>query len=399
MIHFTADTHFGHGNIIRYCHRPFASMEKMDETMRINWNLRVKPEDTVYVLGDFMFTKQKGGQDVAELLRSLNGKKHLIEGNHDRKAVTGCPEWESVQSHLVKSINNVPVHMYHYPIFSWDRGVHGSWMLHGHCHNGLPQYPQYASVDWDELKIEDVGVDAWGFRPVSFYELKDRMDRKVVRPKSVDWRNASNNIPDAECIDGYLYWISGRNAQVGVYVRESQSFMVPREKFGHVFVDKEYHWDVDPRYGTVKPLQRLERSPFKSDYETADMLAYLQEAEKRYGIERYNELVWSFRRLSEGGGLHAANGFSYCDDVDRYISLVGVDVRNPVVAEACSEWSRVELNVRHAMARYRHGIVPEPSFFLNHQKSFDEFLVRKRMHDERTGRTDASDSQTTEEIL
>jgi calcineurin-like phosphoesterase family protein len=32
-IWFTANFHFGHNNIIRYCDRPFRSVEEMDQTI------------------------------------------------------------------------------------------------------------------------------------------------------------------------------------------------------------------------------------------------------------------------------------------------------------------------------------------------------------------------------
>ncbi|MBL8880695.1 MAG: hypothetical protein JNG88_16400 [Phycisphaerales bacterium] len=53
MIWFTADTHFGHANIIKHCRRPFASVEEMDETLLRNINARVGRSDTLYHLGDF----------------------------------------------------------------------------------------------------------------------------------------------------------------------------------------------------------------------------------------------------------------------------------------------------------------------------------------------------------
>lgn len=58
MIYFTADTHFGHENVIRFCDRPFSSANEMDEAMIANWNARVKGDDTVYVLGDMFFARQ-----------------------------------------------------------------------------------------------------------------------------------------------------------------------------------------------------------------------------------------------------------------------------------------------------------------------------------------------------
>lgn len=52
---FTADTHFGHSNIITHCSRPFASVDEMDRCLTANWNAVVQPDDDVYVVGDFAF--------------------------------------------------------------------------------------------------------------------------------------------------------------------------------------------------------------------------------------------------------------------------------------------------------------------------------------------------------
>ncbi len=37
-VFFTADTHFGDSNIIRYENRPFSDIEDMDRTIIKNWN-------------------------------------------------------------------------------------------------------------------------------------------------------------------------------------------------------------------------------------------------------------------------------------------------------------------------------------------------------------------------
>lgn len=55
MIFFTADTHFGHANILKLCGRPFDTIEEMNEKMIGNWNDRVKGTDTVYIVGDMFF--------------------------------------------------------------------------------------------------------------------------------------------------------------------------------------------------------------------------------------------------------------------------------------------------------------------------------------------------------
>lgn len=52
-VFFTSDTHFYHGNIIRFCNRPFKDVEVMNETIISNWNNTVGQDDIVFHLGDF----------------------------------------------------------------------------------------------------------------------------------------------------------------------------------------------------------------------------------------------------------------------------------------------------------------------------------------------------------
>ena len=84
MIYFTADTHFGHENVIRFCGRPYATDAEMDEALIENWNSRVKGNDTVFILGDLLFRSD----NAEEILRCLKGKKRLLIGNHDGSWMT-----------------------------------------------------------------------------------------------------------------------------------------------------------------------------------------------------------------------------------------------------------------------------------------------------------------------
>ncbi|MBQ9694048.1 MAG: metallophosphoesterase [Kiritimatiellae bacterium] len=79
MDFFIADTHFGHDKI--RAKRGFATVEEMDECLIANWNLRVTPQDHIYIAGDLMYRNACHARDY---LSRLNGKKHLVIGNHDR---------------------------------------------------------------------------------------------------------------------------------------------------------------------------------------------------------------------------------------------------------------------------------------------------------------------------
>ena len=81
---FTSDTHFHHQNIIKYCNRPFSSVDEMNEKLINNWNSVVGKNDIVWHLGDFCFGRK---ENISEILPKLNGKINLVIGNHDHQKV------------------------------------------------------------------------------------------------------------------------------------------------------------------------------------------------------------------------------------------------------------------------------------------------------------------------
>lgn len=159
MIYFTADLHFGHASIIKYCKRPFKCVEHMNETLIKNWNSLVEPRDMVYVLGDFAMG------DPEPYLKRLYGDICLIPGDHDK--VNKWPE-----SQVGPRIDNFFIGdqylvLCHYLMYSWPRSHYGSWLLHGHYHREV-------ASDWG--KIMNVGVDLNCFTPVSWPEVVQFME-------------------------------------------------------------------------------------------------------------------------------------------------------------------------------------------------------------------------------
>ena len=75
-----SDTHFNHRNIIKYCNRPFASIDEMNSELIARWNSVVGKDDVVYHLGDFAFGPST---EHGKFLSKLNGKIRLVLGNHD----------------------------------------------------------------------------------------------------------------------------------------------------------------------------------------------------------------------------------------------------------------------------------------------------------------------------
>jgi calcineurin-like phosphoesterase family protein len=178
-VFITADHHFGHENIIKFCDRPFKTVKEMDKALVENWNKVVSKDDIVYHLGDFTL----GGFEIAKgYFEQLNGKIQVL-GNHwhhDKRwlprdyfgpLTLECPEEIESVGHVnvippmivleLKGMGNedrsLGVTLCHYPLLVWDRKHYGAWHLYGHTHkhnlNG-------------EFSL-NVGVDCMNFAPIS----------------------------------------------------------------------------------------------------------------------------------------------------------------------------------------------------------------------------------------
>ena len=170
-IWFTSDTHFGHAKISEYSNRPFKTVEEMDEALISNWNALVKKGDTVYHLGDFSFARET--EDVEAYIKRLYGQIHLIRGNHDHRQ-TRKAKFAEVLDYKELNVNGQVIVLCHYPIASWNKMHHGSWMLHGHSHGSFPE-------DLNARRI-DVGVDPRGYKPISFDDVERIMRLYSFKP-------------------------------------------------------------------------------------------------------------------------------------------------------------------------------------------------------------------------
>jgi len=171
-LHFTADNHFMHNNVIEYCGRPFDGLEDMNEQMINNWNNVVKEEDIVFVLGDFIFRGTQKHWNY--FISKLNGFIWLIKGNHDVEKA--FPKHMSNKFTWIDGFLNIKVideeidgksqyvTLCHYPMLSWYQSQRGSWQLFGHVHEKPVKH-----ITSNQL---NVGVDIHDFVPISWNEVK-----------------------------------------------------------------------------------------------------------------------------------------------------------------------------------------------------------------------------------
>lgn len=189
-IFFTSDPHFGHANIIKYCHRPFLnavdrdvfeqngrtwhkgdwkggdaskhrisreSVEMMDNALLDNINKTVDKKDTLWILGDFAFGVKKDYRNVVAAYRErINcDDVRIVWGNHDQPREI----WDIfTEDYFLHEINaaGLRIVLCHYAMAVWDKSHRGSLQLYGHSHSGAESWLE---THMPGRRAMDVGVD------------------------------------------------------------------------------------------------------------------------------------------------------------------------------------------------------------------------------------------------
>jgi calcineurin-like phosphoesterase family protein len=161
QVRFIADLHLSHQNMAK--RRGFSTIEEHDEHVITQWNSVVSKRDVTYILGDMTMEKSS----PYPLLDRLNGRKHVVLGNHDRRQdVKKLLEYvESVAG----MIQYKGIMLTHCPIHPMELEYRFNKNIHGHIHdkvvilNGNPD-PRYFCVSCEQVNflpksLEDLGIE------------------------------------------------------------------------------------------------------------------------------------------------------------------------------------------------------------------------------------------------
>lgn len=176
-VFFTADTHFGHNNIITYCKRSFRDVDEMDETLMRNWNSVVSADSIVFHCGDFGLGKM---QRLKEIRERLNGEIYLVMGNHEfRQTNTYFEMFAEVAMQMCIEVDCHRIYLNHYPFLCFSGSNRRDvWQLFGHVHSSGNDIAKLRNLFSNQL---DVGVDNNNFCPLSFPQVESKIEKQFYK--------------------------------------------------------------------------------------------------------------------------------------------------------------------------------------------------------------------------
>ena len=169
----TSDNHFFHKAIMKFCSESrmhHTNIDELNAAMVTQWNSQVSDKDNVYCTGDFSLGN---ANKTAEILPQLNGKLHLIRGNHDHWVDKNSNKqyWRSINQYYMLRYHKLKFVLFHFPIHDWECMAHGAYHLYGHVH-GRPT--------GIEGRCMDVGIDTR--TDLGLYELDEIIELLKDKP-------------------------------------------------------------------------------------------------------------------------------------------------------------------------------------------------------------------------
>jgi calcineurin-like phosphoesterase family protein len=169
QVFFIGDLHFGHKRITEFkpeakVDPPYRTGDNWQENMYHigdNWNRVVSKRCKVFVLGDSAFN------DVGfEFLKSLNGTKVLVRGNHDNYFST--EKWLEIFESVEGIVRYKNYWLTHAPIHPSE--LRGKKNLHGHVHFNSIKNGYTGEYDTNYI---NVSCEAINETPISLDKIRD----------------------------------------------------------------------------------------------------------------------------------------------------------------------------------------------------------------------------------
>lgn len=180
--------------------RGYKNVEDMNREQVRKWNEIVSADDDVYVLGDL----QLGDTSNIDYIKQLNGKLHIVYGNHDtsarRKKYAECSNVVEATWAIMLTHNKYHFYMTHFPCLTGNlEKEHLRQMtlnLYGHTHQNTNFYE-------DRPYMYHVGVDSHNGYPVLLDDIIDEMKNKVIECKGFLGNEDSDSIHSSKEKDVY----------------------------------------------------------------------------------------------------------------------------------------------------------------------------------------------------
>ena len=176
---------------MRFCNRPWTDVKVMNTALIKEWNEVVEERDVVFVLGDFVWTKD--WVEISKIIKLLNGSTiFFVPGNHDNVELYKKIKDKRLQilsDNVILYVSGIdedkPTREHefmisHCPLATWPHFYRGSINLHGHIHSG-PRSRCEVDVPGVDLVLKphltyDVGVDNNEYKPIEIRDILKKVN-------------------------------------------------------------------------------------------------------------------------------------------------------------------------------------------------------------------------------